>query len=458
MKRVLTVYWQYTKGIRTSAFLTILLFTAALLFREILRPYVLRDLVDGLTTHANDRDFIWHQVVLFAVMHIAAQICFRSGEFINSLFESNHMRNLRNLAFEHMTKHSLAFFANNHAGALVTRQKRFVNSAEVLFEELVGSTLSMTVQVIGVSIVMLFVSPPMVIGVLVWVGCYILNAIFMGRKRLALDYNEAEQESRVTGDFADVMGNISILKTFGTTKREKNFFSGTVNKHYSALQRALHFANTQNAMQGIFSSIIHIGGIIAAVSLWFNNQMSTGNVILITIYAGSLSSSLWDFGKTIRKFSRAIADAEEMVEIIDTPPSIVDAPGALERISLSPEQATIDFKNVSFAYNSSAQIFNNFNLSIPAGQKVAIIGSTGAGKTTLVSLLLRVIDVQKGSIHIGPYNIKTDVTQDGFKSCISSVSQNIDLYNRSIKDNIGYGNPNATLDEIRAAAKKAFID
>lgn len=458
MKRVLSVYWKYTKGIRTSAFLTLALFAVGMIFRDILRPYVVKDLVDGLTTHGDDKSYLWGKVLLFAGVHFVAQIGFRSAEFLNAVFESKHMRNLRNTAFAHMIQHSLSFFAGNYAGSLVTRQKRFVGSAEVLFDELSETTLGMIIQVVGICIILSFVSIPMVIGILIWVGFYITNSVIMGKKRLALDYKEAEEESKVTAEFADRVSNISVVKTFGTFKREKMRFYEVTTNHYKALRKTLKFSNTQNAIQGFLSAIIHITGISAALWLWINNRITTGNVILVIIYAGQLSTTLWGFGKTIRKYSRSIADAKEMVDIIDLPLTIVDAPNALTEVPpLLPNEATIDFKNVSFSYPKSEQIFKNFNLHIPAGQKVAIIGSTGAGKTTLISLLFRMVDPQEGSVHIGPYNIKTDVTQDAFKPCIGLVAQNIELFNQTIGENISYGKPDAQLDEIIHAAEKAHI-
>lgn len=457
MRKVLSVYWYYTKGIRRYALITILLFAAAMLFRDIFRPYVLKDLVDGLTTHRTDASYLWYQVFLFGIVHLIAQVCFRGGEFAIAAFESRHKRNLSNGAFKKMIKHSLAFFAGNYTGALVTKQKRFVHSGEVIFDEFVESSLSMLIQVVGIAIVVSFISIPMMLGIVVWVGFYITNAIVMSKKRLALDADEANNDSRVTGAYADVIGNVSVMKTFGSAERERKRFSKIVNNHYKALITAWNFSNTQSVIQGIFSTVIHVGSIAAALALWLSNKMTTGEIILITMYSGQLSGSLWNFGKNIRRYSKAFSDAKEMVDIMNTPIGVKDASGALKEVALTPAQARVEFKNISFAYNESAVVFKDFNLEIPAGQKVAIIGPTGAGKTSLISLLLRTVDVQEGSICIGPYNIRTDVSQDAFKSCVSCVSQNIDLFNRSIGENIGYGNPDATAADIITASKKAFI-
>ncbi|HTH93014.1 MAG TPA: ABC transporter ATP-binding protein [Candidatus Paceibacterota bacterium] len=457
MKKVLTTYWIHTEGIRRFGVLTMIFITLAMLFRDILRPLAMKNVIDGLTVHKFDHPYIWKQFGLFALFHFGAQLWFRISGRSKVWFELNQMRILRNLSFTTMITRSLEFFLTNPSGSLVAKQKRFVGAAEVLFDELNDKYIQLTIQTIGVSIVMYFVSPIIMGIVLIWILFYFLNARMSSKKRLAFGYAESAVESEVTGMYADVAANMPTVKAFGMIEEELSRFDSLTKKHFKAFKRAWNYAEKQHAIQSIFSFIIHVGCFGLAIFFWMYHGMTTGQVILVSIYAGQLSSSFWDFGKTLKRYMRCITDAEEMVDIIDIPLTIHDYSGAYQKISLLPADASIEFNSVHFSYDPKIPIFDHFSLHIPAGQKVAIIGSTGAGKSTLIKLIQRNADPQYGAIYIGPYNIKTDITQRALKRCISIVPQTINLFNRSIAENIAYGKQDATLDEIMTAAKKAFI-
>ncbi len=455
MKKVLIIYWRYTEGIRIYGLITICCYATAFIFRDILRPYALGQIIDVLPE--NDSVALWHLVALFAVVQIGSQIFFRSADFINSVFEARHMKILRNVALEHVLKHSSAFFANTYAGSLVAKQKRFVQAAELLFDELLGQYLYVCVQIIGTIWVLSSICTPVALGVGIWTITYFGYIIINSKKRLSLSMAEAAEDSKVTGAFADVIGNISLVKMFGSRKHEEKRFHGATVRHYEALLKAWNFANRSNVIQGLFSIVVHVGSIAAGAYLWSRHELSTGGLVLVTTYAGQLSGCLWDFGRSVRRCSKAVADAQEMVEIIELEPGIIDMPNALQAPRLDSKDASVSFNNVTFAYPKCEPVFKNFSLEIPAGQKVAVIGTSGAGKTTLVQMLLRNVDIHQGTIFVGGYNIATDLTQDGLKTLISCVSQNVDMFNRDIQENIAYGSEHASFDEVASAAEKARI-
>ena len=461
MKKLLVSYWKYSRGIRGYALGTIGLFIGAFLFRDVLRPFAMQHVIDALVpvygkTTADTFEVIFY-VGAFAVIHLISQFFFRGGEFSNSKFEARHMNILRNAALEHTIKHSLSFFAETFTGSIVTKQKRYVGSAELLFDETVGQYLYITVQIIGIIFVIFSISIPIACGILIWTIGYLINIKITAKRRLELDEIAASYDSKVTGIFADIIGNISVVKMFGQHQHEQARFKKATDEHEQALMTSWNFSNWQGVVQGIFSSIIHLGTLCTSVYFCIHGKITVGSVMLITIYAGQLSGSLWDFGRSIKRSSRAIGDAKEMLEIMNEDAEIVIAPGAFEHPTIEPHECTIKFNKVAFRYKNGLRVFKDFDLTIPAGQKVAFIGSTGAGKTTLVQLLLRNVDVTDGSITIGPYNIKTSVTPDGLKDLISCVSQNIDLFYLSLADNIAYGRPSASRAEIIEAARKARI-
>ena len=188
-----------------------------------------------------------------------------------------------------------------------------------------------------------------------------------------------------------------------------------------------------------------------------SGNLTAGEISLVLTYSATLSETMWISARSLRKYTKGLADAAEMIDIIEAPAEITDSPYAFTNRSIHKRVVGITFDNVTFTHNGGQPLFKNFCLKIDAGQKVAIIGSTGAGKTTLVNLLLRNIEATSGSIRVEPYDIRKDVTQDALKSLISTVSQNADMFHRTIRENIAYGKQDATDEEIIEAAKKARI-
>jgi ABC-type multidrug transport system fused ATPase/permease subunit len=179
-----------------------------------------------------------------------------------------------------------------------------------------------------------------------------------------------------------------------------------------------------------------------------------GTFVLVQAYIISINNSLWSFSRIVRDMTEGISDAKEMVEMLHLPHEIQDIPNAT---ALNVPKGLIEFKNVSFSFGENKPVFNKLNLSIKAGEKVALIGSSGAGKSTLVKLLLRLNDIQGGEISIDGQNIK-NVTQESLRENISLVPQDPALFHRTLMENIRYGRRDATDEEVINSSKLAHCD
>jgi len=187
------------------------------------------------------------------------------------------------------------------------------------------------------------------------------------------------------------------------------------------------------------------------IMLWLQSKISIGTVVLVETYMVVVANNLWDFGNAFTRFMKSIADMKEMVDIFEIIPDILD-PKNPEKLKI--RDGHIVFKNVFFKYNLGHKIFSDFNLDIKPGERVGIVGHSGAGKSTITKLLLRSNDITTGVIAVDGQDIR-NVTQDDLRSVISYVPQEPILFHRPIKENISYGKPNATDEEIVAVAKKA---
>jgi len=197
--------------------------------------------------------------------------------------------------------------------------------------------------------------------------------------------------------------------------------------------------------------ILEIGVMYYAISLWQKNLITIGDFVLIQTYLIGIISRLWNFGRIIRKYYEAMADAEEMTEILETPHEIKDIKSAK---TLKVAGGNIEFKEVDFSYNKTRKIISNLNLNIAAKEKVALVGASGSGKTTIVNLLLRNYDIDSGKILIDGQKI-ISVSQDSLWKNIALVNQDPILFHRTLKENISYGKPSASDSDIIKAAKLA---
>jgi len=185
--------------------------------------------------------------------------------------------------------------------------------------------------------------------------------------------------------------------------------------------------------------------------LWGRGLITVGDFALIQSYLVASFVQLWNFGNTIRRIFNAYADATEMVDIMNLPREIIDSPGAK---NLRITAGTIEFRDVTFTFNETRKVLEHFNLSIESMEKIALVGPSGAGKTTVTKLLLRLYDVTKGGIYVDDQNI-AHVTQDSLRLNISLVPQEPVLFHRTLMENIRYGKRDATDAEVIEAAKQA---
>ncbi len=188
-----------------------------------------------------------------------------------------------------------------------------------------------------------------------------------------------------------------------------------------------------------------------AVKQWYAGNLTVGDVVLIQAYIARIFDKLWETGRNIRTLYEALADANEMTEILLKPHEIQDEKGA---IALNAKKGGIEFKNVTFGYFKEAMVLEKFNLAIAPGERIAIIGTSGGGKSTIIKLLFRFHDISSGKILIDKQNI-AEVTQDSLRAAMAFVPQEPVLFHRSLMENIRYARPDATDEEVLEAAKRA---
>ena len=465
-KRTLYLYWQHARKYKGSFFLLLFAYSVAALADSTLAPYIYRIIIDRIAEFVTTNGAVFPimsgpfsqeimgYIGIIVLVYLADRVLYTIGDFTIARFQLRTIRDLTNYAFSKVINHSYQFFINSFAGSLVKRAGRFVYSFEDIHDILVYHIWLPVMRLIAVYTVLFIVAPPIGWLYLLWSLIFICLSLYFAKRRVPLDIAEAAADTRTTGRTADVFTNALNLKMFASGARERGTFNDVTTTQMEARAKAWRYQNFTYFTQGSIITWLQIMSLFVSVSLWFEGWVSLGTIVLAYSYSGTIFDSVWNIGKQTSRLSRSFSNASEMVDIIDTPIEIVDsAKPEKSRI----KEGEINFDKISFSYKQGNRIFADFDLKVKAGEKLGIVGSSGAGKTTITKLLLRFADVTGGAIKIDGQDIR-NIKQDDLRASIAYVPQDPILFHRSLSENIAYGKPTATQKEIEEAAKLAHAD
>ncbi|MEI6581114.1 MAG: ABC transporter ATP-binding protein [bacterium] len=454
LNRIFHYYWLQTKKYKWSFFFCLIVYGGGVVLSDIVNPYLYKNIID-LISGAIPSPALSQQLfgVFFTILFVVIgyQILYRIGDFLIAYFEASVIREIHNNTFARLMNHSYKFFSNNFSGSLVAKSKRFAGSFEKIIDNISYQFWFTIVQFTGVFIVLFINVPKIGFLILIWSIIYIFITILFIRKKFKYDLLKSNADSKVTGSFSDAITNILNIKIFSGKNREQKLFEAVTFDEYKKRTKAWYFGNLQNTVQGSLMAILQIFAIYLMITLWLKGSISTGMVVLTQIYIFGVFDRLWNLGIVMVRFFQGLAEAQEMVDIFDVVPDILDPKNPEE---LKIKDGHIIFKDVYFEYHDGQKLLNNFNLDIKAGESIGVVGHSGAGKSTITKLLLRFNDISSGTISIDGQDIK-NITQDDLRSVIAYVPQEPILFHRPIKENIAYSKPNSTESEVIDVAKKA---
>lgn len=422
----------------------------------ILSPLIYRRIIDTISGATTSRvelaGDLFHSLFLLIGTIVLYQLLYRIGDFAITYAESRTMEDLNNRAFQAFMRQKHTFFVDRFAGSLVAHARRYARTFEDIADQLIFNFWLPFVHLTGV-IGSLFFIDRLLAGIfLIWIPVYITIALWMTRKKLPYDRASAEQDSAITARFSDVIANMFAVKTFATEMREVTAFQGVANADERARLKAWRFNNVLIAIQTVMFSILEIVAMYVVIKLWLVGNVSTGTVVLVQVYIGSIFGELFGLGRAFGKLMKNIADAGEMVETIDRADSEpVDEKHVDESLLV---EGTVSFDHIVFQYPKGGKVFDNFSLYIRQGEKVGLVGASGSGKSTLTKLLLGFNTPDAGHILVAGHDITTYSPQE-LRRLIAYVPQDTALFHRTIAENIAYGRPGATRMAIEAAASKA---
>jgi ATP-binding cassette subfamily B protein len=393
-------------------------------------------------------------LVYIFILEILHWACWRVSTFCNNYFQTGAIADLYNTSFKILHRHSFSYFNNNFIGSMVKRVTRFTRAFENISDKIIYNFIPLVANITLILAVLTYKNKILGGILLSWLIIFFVINWFFTKYKLKYDIKRSTAETEVVKILADTVTNHNNVRLFCGYDREVKNFSNATDYARKTSYFSWNLTNYIEGVQGVLSVVLEIGLFYWGVKLWQKNLFTVGDFVLLQSYVFLVVMKIWDFGRVIRGIYQDLADAEEMSEIFNTPSEIKDAPGAKKLIV---SEGKIEFKSVNFNYRQTRKIFTNLNLTISPKEKLALAGPSGAGKTTIVGLLLRLFDTEKGKVFIDNQDIAR-VTQESLRQNISLVPQDPILFHRPLLENIRYGKPEANDEEVKEAARLAHCD
>lgn len=465
VKRTLKRFWEVTRMKPGAAFLAVFTSVAYVALLIFVNTWVMGLIVDRVQASPVSADQVWDvfgpYILALLVVNLVGQICSKLQDFAVYKLQINGNYHLARLCFDTLSNQSMTFHTSRFGGALVSQTSKFMSGYTQMVDVVVYSLIPTIASTVCTFVALAPAVPAYAALLAVMLVVYVIVATRMYQRILPLSAATAQAQNRLSGVLSDAVTNILAVKTCGREDFEKHLFDEADLAAMQAESRSMR-ATMQRGFttSGIITVIMLVVSIfVAGGNAWFG--ISSGMLVMMFSYTYQLSMRFNYINSMMQRMNRAVGDASEMARILDEPRLVEDAPGAPE---LTVREGAIDFEDLGFSYSDAAEgdrVFTNLSLHIPAGQRVGLVGRSGSGKTTLTKLLLRLSDIQDGHIYVDGQDISS-CTQQSLRRQIAYVPQEALLFHRSIRENIAYGRPDASDEEIRRAAELAnalkFID
>jgi ATP-binding cassette subfamily B protein len=414
-------------------------------------PIFLRSLFNLLAEGpATEIEPLFYTMAFVAGGWFAFWVFNRFEHFVNLYLITRGMSDAVSEAYRHLLGHSYHFFISNFAGSLTHKINKYAKAFQVIYEAFVLTFLPALLFVIGSVTVLAFYNVTLGGILAVWVIIFILFQVWSSNMRQPYRRVRAELDTKITATLADTISNQNTISLFSNAKHEIANFSDIAERWRKAGVRSWGLDAIAWSVTDLFMVAIQVVLLYGAIIFWSRDLLTLGDFVLIQTYLIVIFGRLTSIQHDLKRVFDALAEGGEMIEILRTPHGVSDKS---EARALKPTEGQILFNSVGFGFYGDL-LLENLNLTISGGEKVALVGPSGAGKTTVTKLLLRLYDVKSGSIEIDGQNI-AEVTQDSLREAIAFVPQEPILFHRTLMENIRYGRRDATDEEVYEAARKA---
>ena len=413
--------------------------------------YAVKHLVDVLGIHQPTSEVLWGAVGLLLILVAGDNILWRLAGWVSTHAFVAVGGDMRLELFDHLSGQGTRYFVDQFPGALAGRSTAAANAAWTIENALTWTTIPPGVAVILSIGVLGTVNWRLTAVLLVIVT--ILGAViaWLAAHGTQLHQSFAGHAAHVSGDLTDVVTNISLVRAFGAARREQQRLSGMIEDEMQAQRASLRSLERLRLFHAFTVFAVTAGVMIWSVELWRRGEISTGDVVLTTTLGFTVLHASRDFAMALVDMVQQFAKLGEAVQVLGLPHEMPDAPDAKPLVVSG---GAVSFRKVNFDYPTGQSVLSNFILDVPGGQKIGLVGRSGAGKSTIIALLQRLYDPASGQVLIDGQNIAR-VTQESLRGSIAVVQQDISLFHRSLLENLRYGRPEASDEEVFRAAEAA---
>ena len=448
LKKLLSFYKPY-KGIFFADLLCSLIAAAIGLILPLGAGYITDNILSGDLSAAPER--ILKAGGLLLVLVLVQAWCSYFMDYQGHAMGARMERDMRAQLFRHCEKLSFSYYDEHPVGDLMSRITNDSLSLAEFFHHVPEDVLVNTIKFVGASVILWNIHWQMTLVILCFLPFMLAYTLYFNKKMAAALAQGREDMGEVNAQAEDSLSAIRMVQSFGNEGVEAQKFDRQNEKFLDSRKKSYRGEALCWGGMNAFSSLLPIAVVVFGGLAMVNGGFSLSNLVVFLLYVSYFTQPIQSLVNTSRLIQEGRTGFRRFMEILETKPEITDAPGARE---LSRVKGEIRFSHVGFRYGEGDAVFRDLNLTIQAGEYVALVGASGAGKTTLCSLIPRFYDVESGEISLDGIPVKS-VTLHSLRENVGVVQQDVELFTGSVAENIAYGKPGASLEEIRAAAQKA---
>lgn len=446
--------WFFTKQ-QPIAFAFIIATSWVWAVNESLFPYFIKAFVNDIHGYQGDPLQIWRvlkaPLIGWTCLWLTMEIAMRTQGMVMMRAFPRLRLQMRDAIFHYVRQHSHEYFANNFAGNIASKINDLPSGIEMILQILVFNFISFSVAFLVAIIVISQVSWFFTALLVGWSICHFIVAFIFLKSGYRLAEISSESSSTVTGKIVDSLTNMLNVRLFSRGEYESRYLGRFIEEEKKHYRQALWHLEKMKLFQGALGSVFIIMVIFSLIYGWSQGWVTLGDFTLVGMLSFSMLGFIWYASYQLTTFVREAGKMKAALILVTTPHDIKDAPDARPLIV---KQGNIQFKEVTFSYQSSKPVFDKLSVTIPAGQKVGLVGFSGSGKSTFVNLILRFYDIQSGAILIDEQNISA-VTGYSLRQQMAMIPQDPSLFHRTLMENIRYGREGASDDDVIQAAKSA---
>ena len=448
-KKMLSYYKPYMR-----IFIADMIFATLSAAVALIIPLVVRYVTSTLIYE--QRDVILHQTLYIAVGLLVLLLvdCY-SRFFIGNyghVMGAKIEYDMREEVFDHLQKLSFSFYDDAKVGQLMSRVTNDLFDITELLHHGPENIILSVLKIVGAFIILVNINGWLALAAFIILPVMFVFALVLNRRMRRASRRNREKIAEINAQIEDNLAGIRVVKSFANEQEENRKFSIGNKGFLAAKKNSYHYMGTFQAGVGFFTTLIQVSVIITGCVLIANGRLDISDLVTFLLYISVFTEPITTLVNFTEQFQNGYTGFERFRELMNIDPDIEDSPNA---VPLADVRGEICFDNVSFHYKENQEeVLQHINLQVPAGAYVALVGSSGAGKTTLCSLIPRFYDVSSGHITVDGHDIR-DVTLKSLRDNIGIVQQDVYLFAGTIYDNILYGRPDATPEEVVAAAKNA---